>query len=166
MKTLVADKESFISFYRWPLSIVAFFILLTIYHIWLATTAFNQRPAKVTEHPYLESLQYESRIQEINTAKEISLSVAIEVAPSHRSMSLSFASSGSYTPQDISSVDLYITKPNTTKLDQTILLTQDDTKLDRFYANGIFPPGLYSLQIRVTFKNGKSALIQRTHMIQ
>jgi nitrogen fixation protein FixH len=67
--------KKYISDNRWPIGIVAFFILLAISNVFLFVTAMTGQPGKVTDTPYQDSLEYEQKLAEQRLGMELGLNL-------------------------------------------------------------------------------------------
>ncbi|MCB0311337.1 MAG: FixH family protein [Bdellovibrionales bacterium] len=156
-----------ISYYRWPIGIVLFFIALAIFNAFLAYLAYSGRRDRVVENPYEVGLKYEETIR--SKALWNSLGLRLE------------SSFGSPDESGLRTVNLVIT-PENRELDlpSSLLIEIErpsDARYDRssrltLMGDGVFQgsldmplDGLWKMTVRIKFAE-QEAVFQEQVLLQ
>lgn len=152
-----------ISYYRWPITIIAFFIALIIFNSYLMITALSRQPELVETQPYEKGLHYQDKINKfenaINWGLNIKLQISDPMSEDRREIRVNVSSNhfGDQSPQR---VKVKATRSNDSKLDQEVDLSPIDGEVGSYGSVLILPPGLWQFEIYVE-RRGQEGLIKK-----
>jgi nitrogen fixation protein FixH len=149
-----------LEYYRWPIGIVSFFLLLTVVNGRLAWIAFNNTQDQIESAPYEKGVQYQKVIDQLTYAKTLKVRADLttgDFADGQREIQLTF--SNTLESSLIENVQVKFYYPQTGKYDSSVLLTKLGPST--FVAKANLPlSGLCLVDILIETTEGKSALLK------
>lgn len=145
------NPESYISRYRWPLGIVAFFVVLASADSFIVRAAFNNHPEVTEEQPYESGLVYQQTIDELSQAAKLGLKAEISTKPlgeNRYQLRCKLKASDQALPHRVSKIALEARHGQFSKLDFTAELTPDSERV--FVAEVALPqPGVWKITLLI-----------------
>lgn len=146
-----------LSYLRWPIGIVLFFIVLAVFNVVLAFLAFRSNPALVDRSPYEKGMAYQKVIDQITRAADLQIKAEFNVgqarANGQRTVAISIKS---HTPTlQVHGINARFYYPHTADFDSKLDFKQQSA--DRFEAEVPLPrSGLCFVEVVLDTSEGKA----------